>query len=1812
MPLSPRIQALGHARSSSAELSPPHRVPSPIVVSQLMSQAGGMPLNPDPQHAWDSVWPTTAPLNMPGRSSSASPSSSPNAVDAAPFVNRLHSPAPPSLQAEFGTTSQSPTNPSVIAVPGPSTSPNVGRPRPRRPAEMRALSSSPTSRFFPLENSLGSGGGGPRQRKDSDPDAASRSSPKIGSSSPRFGWPASRDHQAEEADPGAPASAENQRPSGSALGLLDSSLANPIAKMLSPSQGSEAKLDASHALAEVSVNQGLLNGLLGSETKSSEPDRVHDHPESADDERASQEHDPSKPYQDTPTAAKSVLTGDSSSIEAPSTSATFPFTRSAGSPRASDSRQDEMALSESPPKTRSFIAMPPRSGYELSDDPDDVGSEEDGSVGSGRDSVSTNEDEDVDLDDLERDYNMFGATEMDRPEEASFMSRSDSDDEDPSEDQRRERVMSAPSPPSLGNEHAGPARPNLPKRPSLTRSSAVPLLPSGSVEPRPPQGGSYLSYFRDSNVNDDGVTNGDLLDLEAGGGESNSLELQSDEGSFGEDGEGAEDAGDVSMANDANEESLNTLERIFLFAKSEMAFHRVLVSRSLPDWIRDVELNDAVEYIIPLLNGLGTDELDVCAAFAPELSRIMWFFFRNCPLAELEDEGKSMLSTSSEAVKKVDGADDDTARPESNEESDIAKRPRVSVSTFTSLLCALLLNQNNTIAGATQMTLVQFFVRLQHRDPSVLLEEAANDSEEARARLEELEMDGYITHAAGREGQPVPHEPYVFDERARKAVELELLENVAFAIGRLSQDGQRDQTDPNLDERMTWDSMQLESEDPLSKNESGDHGTKDRNDDDMGRADEDVQAHEGEDDLPPAQEGSGGGNGMEIQNESQMLDQWNSGGYSPFGRSSSPNFSDYKGEMDEEAAVGRMTSVSLLAALCAEEVIDKEQLNERFIPEILRMTSDPAFFVRKEVAGALGPMAKGLDPHVVLDKLVPAFDSFVNDKIWHVRLAACFSLAAIFGRLEGQLRYDKVISSLRVFVNDVSRNVRSAALEIIGETIYLFKDDPKGVPDELVRFFLGEPFDGPPHAGEEDSVSFDESFGEKADLDLPESDADRRKEERNSLLADFGFSQLSGDHSVMEANWGGDFSMMQPGDPDRPLVMAFNLPAVVLTLGRDSWPRIQSVHADLSNHPIPKVRKSLASSLHEIAKIIGPEAAERDLFPLADRFFRDDDPEVRTAILENLDVLMTSLAKEKAVDGLRNLLELWGNEFARDWRLRERLAQHVPSMAKQFLLEDEDGNLVSLMQLALSDPVSAVRDAGVKCVPPLYHIFAEHDQVIADGFIGMVGDLADSEAYRVRVACLLSIQSLVESRIQRALCEVHLLGRLIPMGNDPVINVRIALARTVSLMCRLDELYASPQSRSSNLLSLIAQLARDSSPEVRGMVDGILTEDEIERHYTARSPPPYDPRALVLGPADGGAHRPDGNFESGPREEGDEGTMEATDGMYRDSSDDMDQDQDQTRGSLGEADGNFDEVEMNGRTKSRPFSFHGGIDGHSLRYSDQNGHGGDFDPDTSMCEAVSTEPADRAGNTDDADDHDEPHHLLGIARDDPPHMGSENPSQFLVLSNGDESSSPVFSLHSPQRADLGQNLDSTHQTSTENEGEGSDGDSDQDVGVNSPTKDKGRKKRDSLKPVDPFLAFVAGQRSQGNSPTSPSPASFSPENSLDGVRDGQGYRVDPGSSAVETRQDRAKRESVSSPSVSAQSMKPENGAATTDPPTWPSSSDQKGAEAEEKEDVQDKDVDDDDDEDGEMLGEDPSSASIPSYNEANEDDFVRVDVAEDR
>ncbi|SNX86610.1 uncharacterized protein MEPE_05319 [Melanopsichium pennsylvanicum] len=1676
-PISPRLQStmsahvgLAHARRASADLATaPFRAPSPIFLPSASPPT--VPANSDPQHAWDSVWPRSS---TPDRADQLRKLGSISPVAGSPGR------ASPSALSNSMDLSRSPSTSFDSSSPASSSNTVFGRPKARRPHELRGSSSSPVLRT----NSSG-------LRDSHDPSRSPRRSLETARTEPviKIGF----------TPPSAPATpGEASRPASAGASLASQS---PASKVLSPATEAAPHVDVASVIASHRAS-GTGSSWF---------------PERAESPSASFSADPRKRTSSVPVPQALPLPTRTPSPKMSPTSPRSPFLElSASSAMASNG--SNMGHGESPPKTRSFIAMPPRSGYELSDDPDDVGSEEDGS-NSERESVGTNDE------DLE-------GSEYDDEDIADVEGGVNDDDNDEIDDERRNNsehgaangVLDSDESPNLGWEaeqlskgihdnDSAPERPSLPKRPSLTRSGVVPppitvvehmrspLDPLVQAEnsaralaaQKGPTGSAMLSFFRDEPGPRDsqqlGITGesqiGDAvmpsaLGLDAGVAQplDATMEEGGNKGNEEEDDDEEDEQGLDNVPENA-EESLNTLERIFLFAKSDMAYHRVLVSQSLPDWIREVELNDAVEYIIPLLNGLATDELDVCAAFAPEIGRVMWFFFRNCPIAELADDSTEMQNT--------DG-----------DEAERASRPRISLATFTTLLCALLLNQNTVIAGATQQSLVQLFYRLDRRDIEFSKEELAEKSEdEVQSRQQEQDLESYVTHASGRDGQPVPHEDYRFDDHSRLAVKNELLENVALALAQLNHGRTGAEQSEKVEEQSNAPSDQIPDE---AMDEDGtDKGAK-------------AFSETGASSEPAASSHDA----MDEEHDSREATSWSQGN-NMFGQQSDGFASDVQVDEDEESAVGRMASVSLLAALAADELIPPDTLLHRFAPEVLKLIDDGAFYVRKEVASSLGPLSRNMTVEAVEHAVLPALSKAIYERNWHVRQAACFSIPAILGRLEEKLRREQTLVFMRALVNDVSRQIRMAALEIIGEVIYMFHNTEAGVPEELVRFFLGEPFDGPPQQGDA-SLTFDKTsdpegtealFDEDSAIMMdPESDLDMPsplRDDQDSLLASFGYG--GSESSMMDAApWENNFRVTH-FDPERPLIVAYNLPAVVLTLGTDQWSRLRQAHAELTTSDKPKVRKSLAASLHEVAKIIGQEATRDDLLPAATRFVSDEDVEVRTAMFDNVDVFLSCLPQTGAEKMLWQLVSLWSSGSLKDWRLRERLALHIPSMAKQFLLEDEEGNLVSLMQLALADPISAVRDAGIHCVPNLYRTFAEHDQVIADGFLGMVSDLGDSTGYRLRVACLLCIGALVESGIQRSSCELLLLSRLNEMGGDDVVDVRIALSRTLGQMCRKDELYALPQSRSEELNKLIAKLARDKAPEVQLPISGILSEQELKQYAPAVSEEEDGtaPRRLVLGPADGGPHRPEGeggftnNFVDA---EGDDGDVD----VFH-----MDDDSDQT-GESSAADEHGDEEGESGEAQepsSVPMSQ--AQSAQHLELSRASIFGAkrqtELELGSDWINANGSAFFDYGDNDEDEDIEDdeglddEPHHLLNVDRDS---SGSGELIDHEALNeedeqvNEEEKNGVGLESHEAQReseqqaweADTDKSMEECESRSSMDghgitlsspqrgmeAGEGGANGEDENLAGSPSRQDASR--ASGGKGTDPFLAFVAGRRSQ--------------------------------------------------------------------------------------------------------------------------------------
>jgi len=754
-------------------------------------------------------------------------------------------------------------------------------------------------------------------------------------------------------------------------------------------------------------------------------------------------------------------------------------------------------------------------------------------------------------------------------------------------------------------------------------------------------------------------------------------QVAASEGFEGED-ESMDGAPDGSEENveDSLDDGLSTLERIFLFAKSDLAYHRILVSRCLAEWIRDVDLTDAVEYVIPLLNGLATDELEVSAVFAPELGRLMWFFFRNCPLTELKDDSRTVL----------DSSDDE-----------IMPRPRLSVSAFTPLLCALLLNPNSVVSGATQASIVEYFLRSKQYD------EVVDHCTAPSNDVEELRKADLVEQGTARE-KSVPLIPYDFGRDARDTVLDELFENVAIAISRVEEHADDKDSQVGSAERTSF---------------------------------------------------------------------------------------------DEESAQGRMMSVNLLAAITVEGGFSTQQLVERVVPQITSWPLDPAFYVRKEVAAAIGIIGKALANGITEpsdlsktdapQRLLEAINRVLLDHVWQVRQAACYSLPGVFATQPAdEVRRENLVVIMQALKQDVSPNVQLAAFEMIGEIIFLFHGEEKGVPEELVRLFMGQPMHGA------ETVNTGELL--------------------NNL--------------------------------DYALIVAFNFPAMVLAMGADHWPQLRELYLHLTNHVYDNIRNSLAASLHEIARLLGSETTSVDLLPVAQRFLQDPCVDVTATLLEHFDQFLLMLPASIAKEQLRQIPSLWMASFMQDWRLRQTMASHIPSLVPDLLLVDEDGSLVTLLLLALNDTVNALREIGIAAVPTMYATFRAHDETIADGFLSMLTDLARAPAYRQRVTFVQILIKLLNENLGKDRLEELIFPILLELATDRVLDVRLALSRLVqSLWQNMDLASTSPP---IELDQMTATLAQDNSSAVREPILALHLHIRADHVLPARE---HQAPKLEFGPA---------------------------------------------------------------------------------------------------------------------------------------------------------------------------------------------------------------------------------------------------------------------------------------------------------------------------------------------------------------------------
>ncbi|KAF7966081.1 hypothetical protein HWV62_40190 [Athelia sp. TMB] len=838
-----------------------------------------------------------------------------------------------------------------------------------------------------------------------------------------------------------------------------------------------------------------------------------------------------------------------------------------------------------------------------------------------------------------------------------------------------------------------------------------------------------------------------------------------------------------------DEEGLSNLEKIYLFSRSQASFHRrgrVYIMNALPEFLEGTTPAEAVGYVMPLLSALATDpDEQVAEALASRLVPILWWFYTHCEIVE----------------------DEEAVPPDWDSEGETAFLP---VQAFTPILGTLLLSPNAMVGGPTRFAVVDILSRIRKLDER----EDHPDIEVA-----EEEEDIYVGTLAREE---------------RRLLREELLQQVVIGIGRLdmneegemedngSYQGHFGEDDETVTPQLTPQDIQPPQDQvstslsPVSRSPTTDVVNPyfpaipsplitpslalplSNPPEASSYSNAHLRVSFAQLPVAPSLVASYQDDAQQITlspDPSLEVPPDSQHGFQPEPpvlRQDSPERQDMEtdegegdedDDVEEQAAAGRLSSMSLIAAVVASGPVE-EHTRAAFVSEVERVGQDQVYWVRREASFALGALAKIVPHEVVVLSLV----------------------------CHAKQRRSLALETMVPLAADESAPVRLGVLEALGEVLHTFREDEGGPPEELLRLFMGRPEDRRLREEKEPTPTLIEQLAKHAvwgavqqapKTGLPEFEKPPHSEEEEPPIESFY------------------------KDPSRPLICAFNYPAVALTLGRQRWNELVDLYQSLAKDDTLKVRRTLSASLGEMAKIIGPDFAKRDLLPVWRNSIQSpDDGETRLKAIEAIETFVNALDSGNGREEVpETLLDTWRDGKLEGWRERRCAVGAILPLARA-VGEAQPGVIIGLLKLSLADSVAGVREEAISILPQIWALFENHSSTLRDLELE-ISTLAHSPSFRGRMTYIASQQGLVfpgTSTKPARKIDAIFWRELKTLASDPIIGVRITLARFVGLLRR--HFLRIPQSIMPDALNdLVAVLSKDDAKEVRSFVADDLNEN---------------------------------------------------------------------------------------------------------------------------------------------------------------------------------------------------------------------------------------------------------------------------------------------------------------------------------------------------------------------------------------------------
>lgn len=315
--------------------------------------------------------------------------------------------------------------------------------------------------------------------------------------------------------------------------------------------------------------------------------------------------------------------------------------------------------------------------------------------------------------------------------------------------------------------------------------------------------------------------------------------------------------------------------------------------------------------------------------------------------------------------------------------------------------------------------------------------------------------------------------------------------------------------------------------------------------------------------------------------------------------------------------------------------------------------------------------------------------------------------------------------------------------------------------------------------------------------------------------------QLLVDHFVSMT----DPSRAQTVDSEIAHHCAFSLPAVALTLGRNNWPLLKETYDVLASDMQWKVRRTLASSIHELGVILGEEAVIYDLIPIFNGFLKDLD-EVRIGLLKHLSDFLKLLPLDLRRDYLPKMSDFLYMDNDRNWRFRQELTEQMGQLIPLFTSEEVKTYLAPIAVILIKDKVAAVRTSAVNVHGIIVKTLLEESSESSDSGLvrvllaDLVVELARNESWIHRQTYgSLALTLFQESALEHTQFGQDILPNLLDLAEDKVPNVRLMVARALKEIRQATYFTTEANPHHAQMDGVITELSEDKDADVRAFFE---------------------------------------------------------------------------------------------------------------------------------------------------------------------------------------------------------------------------------------------------------------------------------------------------------------------------------------------------------------------------------------------------------